>query len=95
MPIATSRKDGVMLVLTRKIGEAIVIGDDLTVTILSIRKNIVRIGIRAPESVSVDREEIRKLKLGQKLGSESIARGEAILELELTSSDRFTSATRR
>jgi carbon storage regulator len=84
-----------MLVLTRKIGEVIVIGDEVTVTILGIRRNMVRVGVKAPEKVSIDREEIRKRKRGQQLGSQSIASREAVLDLKLSPSDRLTSATPR
>lgn len=51
-----------MLVLTRRINEHLRIGDDVTVAILGIRGNQVRIGIEAPKSVSVDREEIYQRK---------------------------------
>ena len=84
-----------MLVLTRKIGEAIVIGDEVTVTILLIRRNMVRVGIQAPEKVSIDREEIRKRKLGKQPESRSLASGKATLDLELTPRGRLTLATRR
>ena len=47
-----------MLVLSRKIGERLVIGDDITVTILKASGNQVRVGIDAPNEVSVHREEI-------------------------------------
>ena len=47
-----------MLILTRKIGESVVIGDDVTLTVLSIKGNQVRVGIKAPPEVSVHREEI-------------------------------------
>lgn len=50
--------DGVMLILTRRVGETIVIGDDVIVTVLGIKGNQVRIGINAPKDVSVHREEI-------------------------------------
>lgn len=48
-----------MLVLSRKPSEAVLIGADVTVTVLEIRGNQVRLGIHAPRDVQVDREEIR------------------------------------
>lgn len=47
-----------MLILTRRVGETIVIGDDVIITVLGIKGNQVRIGINAPKDVSVHREEI-------------------------------------
>ncbi len=47
-----------MLILTRRIGEAVVIGDDVKLTVLGVRGNQVRLGIDAPKDVSVHREEI-------------------------------------
>ncbi|MFK7914664.1 MAG: carbon storage regulator CsrA [Pseudomonadales bacterium] len=47
-----------MLILTRRIGETIVIGDDIRVTVLTVNGNQARIGIQAPRDVAVHREEI-------------------------------------
>jgi len=47
-----------MLVLSRKVGESIVIGSDVTVTVLEVRGDVVRVGIDAPRSVAVHRKEV-------------------------------------
>lgn len=53
-----------MLILSRKVGEKIIIGDNIEVVISEIKGNQVRVGIAAPRSVTVDREEIRDKKAG-------------------------------
>lgn len=47
-----------MLILTRRVGEALVIGDDVVVNVLGVKGNQVRIGVDAPKDISVHREEI-------------------------------------
>lgn len=47
-----------MLVLSRRVGESIVVGDDVTITVLEVRGDVVRIGIDAPRSVAVHRAEL-------------------------------------
>lgn len=47
-----------MLILTRRVGETICLGDEITVTVLSVSNNQVRIGVNAPKDVEVHREEI-------------------------------------
>lgn len=47
-----------MLILTRRVGETVMIGDEVTVTVLRVKGNQVRLGVNAPKSVSVQREEI-------------------------------------
>ena len=49
-----------MLILTRKVGESVLIGDDISITVLSVRGNQVKLGVEAPKEVSVHREEIYK-----------------------------------
>lgn len=47
-----------MLVLTRNVGESVLIGDDISITILGIRGSQIRLGVKAPPAIPVDREEI-------------------------------------
>lgn len=56
--VLPNQGEGNMLILTRRVQEALIIGDDVTVTVLSIKGNQVRLGIDAPRHVEVHREEI-------------------------------------
>ena len=47
-----------MLILTRRIGESVVIGDDVGITVLGVKGNQVRLGVKAPKEIAVHREEI-------------------------------------
>jgi carbon storage regulator len=49
-----------MLVLTRRTGESVVIGDDVVITVLEARGDVIRLGIKAPREVQVHREEVYK-----------------------------------
>ncbi|KXJ57850.1 MAG: carbon storage regulator [Neptuniibacter sp. Phe_28] len=59
-----------MLILTRRIGETLMIGDDVTVTVLGVNGNQVRIGVNAPKDVAVHREEIYQRIKSDKQASE-------------------------
>jgi carbon storage regulator len=58
-----------MLILTRRIGETVMIGDDVTITVLGIKGNQVRVGINAPKHVAVHREEIYQRIQAEKLAN--------------------------
>ena len=60
-----------MLILTRRIGETLIIGDDVNITVLGVKGNQVRLGINAPKDVSVHREEIHLRIQQEKQGTDS------------------------
>ena len=58
-----------MLILTRRIGETLMVGDDVTITVLGVKGNQVRIGVNAPKDVAVHREEIYERIQSEKAGN--------------------------
>jgi carbon storage regulator len=65
-----------MLILTRRIGEALMIGEDVTITVLSVKGNQVRLGVTAPREVAVHREEVfQRLHAGEDADGDSAAAG--------------------
>ncbi len=67
-----------MLILTRRVGEAMMIGDEVTVTILGVKGSQVRLGINAPKTVAVHREEIFDRIKNEKSDLEGAAVGGAV-----------------
>lgn len=66
-----------MLILTRRVSETLMIGDEVTVTVLGVKGNQVRIGINAPKNVAVHREEIYQRIRAEHEGDAPAPKGEA------------------
>jgi len=73
VPGSEFNREIAMLVLSRKLGERIVIGDDIVITIVKIDRSQIRIGIEAPQDVPVYREEIAPLRVEKKAQLDTVA----------------------
>ena len=66
-----------MLILTRRVGETVMIGNDVTVTVLGVKGNQVRIGVNAPKEIAAHREEIyERIKREAQSGGGQVVRGQ-------------------
>ncbi len=61
-----------MLILTRRVGESLIIGDDIVINIIGVKGNQIRIGVNAPKEISVHREEIYNRIQAEKPDDKSI-----------------------
>ena len=82
-------KGVIMLILTRKVGDSLVIGDDVSIVVLGVKGNQVRIGVNAPKEISVHREEIYNRIQREKLNELEAKHGDGQAQ---TSSDEGSSS---
>ena len=71
-----------MLILTRRVGESLMIGDEISVTVLGVKGNQVRLGVNAPKSVAVHREEIYQRIQQEKVEGRARPAGETEAEVK-------------
>jgi carbon storage regulator len=64
-----------MLILSRRVGETVRIGEDIAITVLGVKGNQVRLGITAPRSVAVNRQEVHERILAERAASENHSNG--------------------
>ncbi len=69
-----------MLVLTRKVGESLIIGDNIKITICAVNNSQIRVGIQAPKDIEIHREEIYEKIKKEKEGSEKNSNGKLMFE---------------
>ncbi len=70
-----------MLILTRRVGETLMIGDEVTVTVLGVKGNQIRLGVNAPREVAVHREEIYD-RIKQEQNEQPLENSHAVMEKE-------------
>jgi carbon storage regulator len=78
-----------VLILTRRVGENVIVGDDITISVIEVRGDAVRIGIQAPQSVTVHREEVyRELQRANQAAAASDDAAIGAIVQELSREDR-------